>query len=46
MSFLENTVSAEWVLNAAIQTLIILGMGALLVYLLRHKAAPCEAGFA
>ncbi len=44
MSFLENIVSAEWVLNAAIQTLLILGLGALLVYLLRHKAAPLRSG--
>jgi TonB family protein len=44
MSFLENTASAEWVLNAAIQTLLILGMGALLVYFLRHKAAPLRSG--
>jgi TonB family protein len=43
MSLLNNIVSAEWVLNAAIQTLLILGMGALLVCLVRHKAAPLRS---
>ena len=44
MSLLNNIVSAEWVLNAAIQTFLILGLGALLVYLVRHKAAPLRSG--
>ncbi|MCK4645180.1 MAG: M56 family metallopeptidase [Candidatus Aminicenantes bacterium] len=44
MSLLNNIVSAEWVLNAAFQTLLILGAGALLVYLFRHKAAPLRSG--
>jgi len=40
MSFLENIVSAEWVMNAALQSLIIIGLGSLLVFLFRYKAAP------
>jgi len=44
MSLLNNIVSAEWVLNAAFQTLLILGVGALLVYFVRHKAAPLRSG--
>ncbi len=44
MSLLNNIDSAEWVLNAAIQTLLILGIGALLVYLCRQKAAPLRSG--
>jgi len=44
MSLLNNIVSAEWVLNAAIQTLLILGVGALLVYFVRHKAATLRSG--
>ena len=44
MSLLNNIVSAEWVLNTAFQTLLILGAGALLVYLFRHKAAPLRSG--
>ncbi len=44
MSLLNNIVSAEWVLNAAFQTLLILGVGALLVYVVRHKAAPLRSG--
>ena len=43
MSLLNNFVSAEWVLNAAIQTMLILGMGALLLYFARHKAAPLRS---
>lgn len=43
MSFLENIVSAEWVLNAALQSLVILGLGTLLVFLFRHKAAPLRS---
>lgn len=44
MSIFDNIVSAEWVLNAAIQTILILGIGALLAYLARHKAAPLRSG--
>jgi TonB family protein len=44
MSLLNNIVSAEWVLNAAFQALLIIGAGALLVYLFRHKAAPLRSG--
>jgi len=44
MSLLNNIVSAEWVLNAAVQTLLILGVGALLVYIVRHKTAPLRSG--
>ncbi|NOR53737.1 MAG: TonB family protein [Candidatus Aminicenantes bacterium] len=44
MSLLNNIVSAEWVLNAAFQALLILGAGVLLVYLFRHKAAPLRSG--
>jgi TonB family protein len=44
MSFLENIVIAEWVLNAAFQTLLILGVGTLFVYFVRHKAAPLRSG--
>ena len=44
MGLFNNIVSAEWVLNAAVQTLMILGMGALLLYFFRHKAAPLRSG--
>jgi protein TonB len=44
MHLLNSIVSAEWVMNAAVQTLLILGMGVLLVYLARHKAAPLRSG--
>ena len=44
MSLLNNIVSAEWVLNTAFQTLVILGAGTLLIYLFRHKAAPLRSG--
>ena len=44
MSLLENIVSAEWVLNTAVQTVLILGVGALFVYFVRHKAAPIRSG--
>jgi len=44
MGLLDSTVSAEWVLNAALQVFLILGTGVLMVYLLRHKAAPLRSG--
>ena len=44
MGILNNIVSAEWVLNAAVQTLSILVTGALLMYLFRHRAAPLRSG--
>ncbi len=44
MNFLENIVFAEWVLNVALQAFLILGAGALLVYLSRNKAAPLRSG--
>ena len=44
MAILNNVVSAEWVLNTAVQILLVLGMGVLLVYILRNKAAPLRSG--
>ena len=44
MSSIDNIVSAEWVLNAAFQALIILGLGVLFIFLSRHKAAPLRSG--
>ena len=44
MSIFDNIASAEWVLNAAIQTFLILGIGLLLAYQARHKAAPFRSG--
>jgi TonB family protein len=43
MSLLESMVSAEWVLNAAVQTLLILGIGAFLLYVSRNKGAPLRS---
>lgn len=44
MSIFDNIASAEWVLNAAIQTFLILGIGLLLAYHARNKAAPFRSG--
>jgi TonB family protein len=44
MSLLNNIVTAEWVLNAAVQIVLILSLGALFVYSVRHKAAPIRSG--
>ncbi|MBN1273237.1 MAG: M56 family metallopeptidase [Candidatus Aminicenantes bacterium] len=46
MNFFENIISAEWVLNTAIHSLVILAFGALIIHLLRHKAAPLRSGIA
>lgn len=43
MSLLDNIIFTEWVLNAALQPLVILGLGTLLVFLFRHKAAPLKS---
>jgi len=44
MSILNNVVSAEWVLNAALQSLVILGIGSLLLFVFRHRAATFRSG--
>jgi TonB family protein len=44
MSSIDSIVSAEWVLNAAFQAFVILGLGVLFIFLLRHKAAPLRSG--
>jgi TonB family protein len=43
MSLLENIIFTEWVLNAALQSLVILSLGALLVFMFRHKSAPLRS---
>jgi TonB family protein len=44
MSIIDNIDLAEWVLNAAFQALMILGIGVLILYSIRHKAAPLRSG--
>jgi TonB family protein len=44
MSILNDIESAEWVLNAIIQTFLILGLGVLFIHLLKHKPAPLRSG--
>lgn len=41
---IDNILSAEWVMNAAFQAVLILGIGVLILYSLRHKAAPLRSG--
>ena len=40
MGLFNNIIFSEWVLNAALQSFVILSLGALLVFLFKHKAAP------
>jgi TonB family protein len=44
MAIMTNIDTAEWILNAAIQTFSILVTGVLIVYLMRHKSAPLRSG--
>ncbi len=39
-----NLFAAEWILNSAIQSILILGLGWLFVWFLRHRAAPLRSG--
>jgi len=44
MDILNNIITAEWVLNLAFQSLLILMIGCLFVYLFRRRAAPLRSG--
>jgi TonB family protein len=44
MDILNNILTAEWVMNLAFQSLLILVIGWLFVYLFRHRGAPLRSG--
>jgi TonB family protein len=40
----ESIQTAEWILNTAVQCLLILGLGCLFIWSFRHRAAPLRSG--
>jgi TonB family protein len=44
MDILNNILTAEWILNLAVQSLLILTIGWLFVYLFRRRSAPLRSG--
>ncbi len=44
MNILNNILTAEWIMNLAFQSLLLLVIGWLFVHLFRHRAAPLRSG--